>query len=89
MDLTHWCGSRKNGDHFSITEAAKARPSIKGSPGTCYPVKSFRILILLSAIPWAFELFWTGYWLRFKIKVWKIYFYFKKLCIFQKSDRFT
>ena len=54
---TTWRGSRENGDRFSLIDAAKVRPSNDGGPGTCYPGKRFWILILLSAIPWAFEFF--------------------------------
>ena len=37
--------SRENGDRFSITKAANARPSNEGRPGTRFLGKPFWILI--------------------------------------------
>ena len=49
--------SRENGDLFAMTEAARVQPSKEGGPGTYKPRKTISILILSSAIPWAFEFF--------------------------------
>ena len=84
-----WLRSRENGDPFAITEAAKARPSNEGGPGTCNPGKRIWILILLSAIPWAFEFFGQGIDHVSRLKFGKFASVFKKLSTFQKPDRFT
>ena len=68
-----------------MKEAARARPLSEGGPGTSNPGKRIWILILLSAIPWAFEFFGQDIdQVSSRIKVWKIYFYFEKVIHFSK-----
>jgi len=74
---------------FPITEAAKARPSNEGDTGTRYPGKRFWILILLSAIPWAFKFLGQDIGQVSRSRFGKFTSIFKKLFIFQRSDRFT
>ena len=82
-----WRGSREIGDRFSMKEAAKARPFSEGGPGTSNPGKRMWILILLSAIPWAFEFFGQDIDQVSRLRFGKFISIFKKLSIFQKSDR--
>ena len=63
------------------------RPSNDGGPGTCYPGKRFWILILLSAIPLAFKFFGQDSGQVSRLRFGKLTSIFKKLSIFQKSDR--
>ena len=82
-------GSRENGDRVSTTEAAKARPSNEGGPGTCYPGKNVLDFNLLKCHSLCFRVFRTGYWPGFKIKAWKNLLLLKGYPFFSKSDRFT
>ena len=81
-------GSRENGDRFSITEAAKTQPSNEGSLRTCYPGKTFWILILQRAIAWAFEFYEQDIGQVSRLRHEKFTLMFNKFSIFKKFDRF-
>ena len=79
-------GSRENDNRFSKTEAAKTRPSIMRGVrehATRKNVLDFKPL----KMPWAFQFFKQDIGLVLRLRHGRFALVFKKLSIFQKSDR--